>query len=482
MKKIISQTYSIVTENYCRLNFVPKTGVTPGTDNFKALSCDEILARYIVNISGVTSTGNRCPSQNQLTSAVVTPANATMVVTYSSTPIAGVHYLTGVLTVIATEAITGTVSFGLDFLGDLVPAGQLEYRSASMVIDGLPLSITGIGTLGDFTKNYGVGTTNVNFTLTLTNDNWNYPRYQSNFRFKLLSGNNVNVEPNTLITNPSTYVSLMNGVTTTYLTVVQNVGGRLFSGEIISYKITRNSGPSYLNVDGYKDVQVSEVYNTGSFSSSRLFVTTKFDAANNDFQQMTEMFYHGDNDISVIPTVTGYNSLGYYARYSLINHSGVDASYGYSLSAFKYCSFTTVSYTGNIQSYVPGGHIVYLYNYSGGVLNSDLSEPSFRVIPGTTSLSSSETFTVNYTARCPSGGYIRIKSGGVTLATLYDGQTYQRTGMRFTRSEVYLSDISSTLIARFSSADQYVEIVPVTTNVVVGSPYKFAYNGLVMEQ
>ena len=68
-----SQTYSIVTENYCRLNFVPKTGVTPGTDNFKALSCDEILARYNVSITGSTITGNRCPSQNQLTASLVCP-------------------------------------------------------------------------------------------------------------------------------------------------------------------------------------------------------------------------------------------------------------------------------------------------------------------------------------------------------------------------------------------------------------------------
>ena len=69
-----SQTYSIVTENYCRLNFVPKTGVTPGTDNFKALSCDEILARYNVSITGSTITGNRCPSQNQVTALNTCPS------------------------------------------------------------------------------------------------------------------------------------------------------------------------------------------------------------------------------------------------------------------------------------------------------------------------------------------------------------------------------------------------------------------------
>ena len=63
-----SQTNSIVTENYLRLNFTPKGGVTPGTENTLAMDCDQILARYNVSISGVTTTGTRLPSQNQLTS------------------------------------------------------------------------------------------------------------------------------------------------------------------------------------------------------------------------------------------------------------------------------------------------------------------------------------------------------------------------------------------------------------------------------
>lgn len=64
-----AQTNSIVTENYLRLNFTPKSGVTPGTDDVVAMDCDQITARYNVTISGVTTTGTRCPSQNQLTAS-----------------------------------------------------------------------------------------------------------------------------------------------------------------------------------------------------------------------------------------------------------------------------------------------------------------------------------------------------------------------------------------------------------------------------
>lgn len=61
-----AQTASIVTENYLRLNFTAKYGITPGTENTLAMSCDQIKARYQVNISGATSTGARCPAQNEL--------------------------------------------------------------------------------------------------------------------------------------------------------------------------------------------------------------------------------------------------------------------------------------------------------------------------------------------------------------------------------------------------------------------------------
>jgi hypothetical protein len=64
---VISQTNSLVTELYLANNFTPKSGVTPGSNNTLFMDCDQILARYNVVISGTTSTGERLPSQNQIT-------------------------------------------------------------------------------------------------------------------------------------------------------------------------------------------------------------------------------------------------------------------------------------------------------------------------------------------------------------------------------------------------------------------------------
>lgn len=71
----------LVTENFLRLNFTPNSGITAGTNDLISMSCDQILARYSVNISGVTTTGPRLPGQNQLTSGVTTPTVTTTTIT-----------------------------------------------------------------------------------------------------------------------------------------------------------------------------------------------------------------------------------------------------------------------------------------------------------------------------------------------------------------------------------------------------------------
>ena len=102
-------TASIVTENYCRLNFTPKSGVTPGTNDTLAMSCDQIAARYNVTISGVTTTGNRCPAQNELTASVVQIQNPDYIVLkYYWTSNDGIDLDT------ATEFINSSIS-GLDY-------------------------------------------------------------------------------------------------------------------------------------------------------------------------------------------------------------------------------------------------------------------------------------------------------------------------------------------------------------------------------
>lgn len=66
-----------VTENFLRLNFSPKPGITPGTNDFILMDCDQITARYYVSIAGVSSTGKRLPSQNQLSDSVTLPTVST---------------------------------------------------------------------------------------------------------------------------------------------------------------------------------------------------------------------------------------------------------------------------------------------------------------------------------------------------------------------------------------------------------------------
>lgn len=68
-----TQTTSIVTELYLANNFTPKSGITPGSNNTQGMDCDQITTRYNVTISGITSTGARLPSQNELTSAIPAP-------------------------------------------------------------------------------------------------------------------------------------------------------------------------------------------------------------------------------------------------------------------------------------------------------------------------------------------------------------------------------------------------------------------------
>jgi hypothetical protein len=63
---------NLVTENYLRLNFSPKAGIIPTTEDHNILKCTEILTRYSVTIS--PSTGNYCPKQSELTALSIPTA------------------------------------------------------------------------------------------------------------------------------------------------------------------------------------------------------------------------------------------------------------------------------------------------------------------------------------------------------------------------------------------------------------------------
>lgn len=57
---------SIVTELFLKDNFSDWCYGVSGTNNTLALSCDDILENYDLSIVGITSSGDRCPAQNQI--------------------------------------------------------------------------------------------------------------------------------------------------------------------------------------------------------------------------------------------------------------------------------------------------------------------------------------------------------------------------------------------------------------------------------
>ncbi len=69
----------LVTESFLGSNFTPDSGISPGSDNYLNLDCSQTQGRYQVSIAGITSTGTRCPSQNQLTSDVSSVVHWVMV-------------------------------------------------------------------------------------------------------------------------------------------------------------------------------------------------------------------------------------------------------------------------------------------------------------------------------------------------------------------------------------------------------------------
>ena len=78
------------------------------------MDCDQIAARYYVSISGISSTGNRCPSQNQLTAIIIdNPCGST--ISYTG----GVSYPTSKNISLTGTGTTYTFSFDAKAQPDL---------------------------------------------------------------------------------------------------------------------------------------------------------------------------------------------------------------------------------------------------------------------------------------------------------------------------------------------------------------------------
>lgn len=86
----------LCTEYFLAQNFPTDPGITPGSENTLSLDCSQTQARYSVNIDGITSTGLRCPSQNQISAASVTKTITVIVINSSGVVgyITNQHFLT----------------------------------------------------------------------------------------------------------------------------------------------------------------------------------------------------------------------------------------------------------------------------------------------------------------------------------------------------------------------------------------------------
>jgi len=118
-----------VTENFLRLNFSPKPGITPGTNDFILMDCDQITARYYVSIAGVSSTGKRLPSQNQLSDSITLPTVST-----------------GYITAITATTATGSGTVSADGGSTVTDRGvEWSIYSNFSVIAGSASSGSGLG-------------------------------------------------------------------------------------------------------------------------------------------------------------------------------------------------------------------------------------------------------------------------------------------------------------------------------------------------
>lgn len=124
----------LVTENFLRLNFSPKPGITPDTNDSILMDCDQITARYYVSIAGVSSTGKRLPSQNQLSDSITLPTVST-----------------GSITAITATTATGSGTVSSDGGATVTDRGiQWSLYSNFSVIAG---SASGGSGTGSFTAN-----------------------------------------------------------------------------------------------------------------------------------------------------------------------------------------------------------------------------------------------------------------------------------------------------------------------------------------
>lgn len=478
----------LTTENFLKLNFSPNSGITPGTNDLLNMDCDQIKSRYNVTVSGVSTTGTRLPGQNQLATAAA-PAVVSISVGSGTFVENGVMRYTLTLTAVAAAQVTGTVYFELDFLSGSVPAGQSEARSAS--ITKIPEAVTvftGAGTIRSFTNTFAAGTTTTTFDLRFYNDNWDSPIPISSFRLRLTAGSGTTLSvANSTVTNGSTFVASQTGILTTFLTLTEINSSRGISGDMVYFRINSSS----YNSSQKTMVQALGTFNTSSYDTNKSFVSMVVDT--NDFNYTPgDVYRHLDNALFNIGSFNAYNT-GVYVRYYIRNVSGSTSNFAMTISQYKYCSFSNSSYSGSIAS-LNIGNIISIY--SSTLSGTDTwSVPRIQVFPGATSLLTTDTFTYKYVVHCPTGGYVNFYRTGNGVP-YYDGQEitgtyspyYAFDSVKFFGGALSSSssNVANTTIAFsavppsqyfiFTQSDQWVDLVPISSNIVTSSLYPHKLN------
>lgn len=126
----------LVTEQFLASNFTPDPGITPGSNNLLNMDCSQVQNRYQVNIAGITSTGTRCPSQNQLSSSAVSEVIVVAVgdgiysIGYSTT--GGVDF-SGVRYDAVGSVYTGRGVIYASYLGLWIVVGDATFGSSGTI-------------------------------------------------------------------------------------------------------------------------------------------------------------------------------------------------------------------------------------------------------------------------------------------------------------------------------------------------------------
>jgi hypothetical protein len=404
--------------------------------------------------------------------------------------------------------ITSRIYFTFSNEGS-VPAGQSDRTQVSIDdLNAVPKTLVlEIGdTVGSFAITIPTGSGTFDYRYTYVNDNWDFPRPSTDLRVVCNGGFGID------ITSSSTHTPTIEGVTTTFITAtslisstgndtfdLNNLGSNISidneSGEMIHTKLTRNAA-TYTALNGYKDVQTIETYDTALLDSGLRYVAAEVVVeVGSDSNDLTDVFTHGDSDIKTIPTVSDYDSLGYYYRYTLLNSytTSGSSSFSWDLNPHLYCSFTEVTHSATINSRTGGNHILTMKDLDrpSGNPTDGVIVPRLYITPNNNTLASTDVFSFKMVINCPTGGnvFLRLVTNDNLAETYTDQDEYSgaiTTDVKFSLvTDIDNTDAATSILGGaiaesiyyfdFTQSDQYIVVTNVS-NVATSSDFFYQFD------